>query len=58
MWLLLFAEGTRLNPEKLEASREFAKQRNLPMLKHHLVSLDLNLFGKVGKKFLSKRDAE
>jgi lysophosphatidic acid acyltransferase/lysophosphatidylinositol acyltransferase len=39
MWLLLFAEGTRLNPEKLEASREFARQRNLPLLKHHLVCI-------------------
>lgn len=36
MWLLLFAEGTRMNPEKLEASKEFAKKRNLPILKHHL----------------------
>ena len=37
MWLLLFAEGTRVNAEKLEASRQFAQQRNLPLLKHHLV---------------------
>ena len=34
VWLLLFAEGTRLNPEKLEASRDFARKRGLPVLRH------------------------
>ena len=34
VWLLIFAEGTRMNPEKLEASREFARSRNLPVLRH------------------------
>ena len=36
VWLLLFAEGTRLSPEKLELSQKFAKDRNLHVLKHHL----------------------
>jgi len=36
IWLLLFAEGTRLSPEKLELSQKFAKERNLHVLKHHL----------------------
>ena len=34
VWLLIFAEGTRMNPEKLEASRDFARSRNLPVLRH------------------------
>jgi lysophosphatidic acid acyltransferase/lysophosphatidylinositol acyltransferase len=33
VWLLLFAEGTRLSPEKLELSQKFAKERNLHVLK-------------------------
>ena len=36
VWLLLFAEGTRLSPEKLELSQKFAKERNMHVLKHHL----------------------
>lgn len=36
VWLLLYAEGTRINPEKLEASQKYAKAKNLPILKHHL----------------------
>ena len=36
VWLLLYAEGTRVSPEKLKASQNFAQQRNLPILKHHL----------------------
>ena len=36
IWLLLFAEGTRISPEKLELSQKFAKERNLHVLKHHL----------------------
>ena len=34
VWLLIFAEGTRLNPEKLEASRDFARKRGYPVLRH------------------------
>lgn len=37
MWLLLMAEGTRFTKEKHEASMTFAKERGLPLLKHHLV---------------------
>jgi lysophosphatidic acid acyltransferase/lysophosphatidylinositol acyltransferase len=33
---LLFAEGTRFTEEKHEASLIFAKEKNLPLLKHHL----------------------
>jgi len=36
-WLFVFPEGTRLTPGKLEASREFAASRGLPLLSHHLV---------------------
>jgi len=36
VWLLIFAEGTRLSPEKLEASRDFARSRGLPILRHCL----------------------
>ncbi|XP_017755673.1 PREDICTED: 1-acyl-sn-glycerol-3-phosphate acyltransferase gamma-like [Eufriesea mexicana] len=36
-WLVLFAEGTRLTPEKLEASQKFAKKSGLPILKYHLI---------------------
>ena len=35
--LCLFAEGTRFTPEKHEVSKEFARSRGLPILKHHLV---------------------
>lgn len=34
MWLLIFAEGTRISPDKLEASRDFARSRGLPVLRH------------------------
>jgi lysophosphatidic acid acyltransferase/lysophosphatidylinositol acyltransferase len=37
MLLLLFAEGTRFSPEKHKASLEFARERGLPQLKHHLI---------------------
>ena len=37
VWVLLYPEGTRLSPEKLAASQEFAASRNLPILNHHLV---------------------
>ncbi|XP_011498819.1 PREDICTED: 1-acyl-sn-glycerol-3-phosphate acyltransferase gamma-like [Ceratosolen solmsi marchali] len=55
MWLLLYAEGTRFTPEKAEASQQFAKERGLPILKHHLTPRTRgftasipNLRGKVG----------
>ena len=35
--LVLYAEGTRVTPEKLEASQKFARQKNLPILKYHLI---------------------
>lgn len=35
--LLLNAEGTRFTPEKHKASVEFAKERGLPVLNHHLI---------------------
>ncbi|XP_072178491.1 1-acyl-sn-glycerol-3-phosphate acyltransferase gamma-like [Diadema setosum] len=34
---LIFCEGTRYTKEKYEKSQEFAKQRGLPGLKHHLL---------------------
>ncbi len=37
MFSLIFAEGTRMSPKKLEASLEFAAKNGLPALKHHLV---------------------
>jgi lysophosphatidic acid acyltransferase/lysophosphatidylinositol acyltransferase len=37
MWLLLFCEGTRRTPKKLEASQQYARENNLPLLKHHLL---------------------
>ncbi|CAB3368326.1 Hypothetical predicted protein [Cloeon dipterum] len=37
IWLLLFAEGTRFSEHKHAASMKFAKERGLPLLKHHLV---------------------
>lgn len=36
IWLLLYAEGTRFTPRKLEASQKFAREKGLPILKHHL----------------------
>lgn len=33
---MLYAEGTRFTPQKAEASQQFAKERGLPVLKHHL----------------------
>ena len=36
MWLCLFAEGTRLTPQKLEVSQEYSKKNGLPVLQHHL----------------------
>lgn len=35
--LLLFPEGTRFTPTKHKISLEFARQKNLPELKHHLL---------------------
>lgn len=37
VWLLLNAEGTRFTPAKHELSVQFAKERGLPVLKHHLI---------------------
>jgi len=37
VWILLFPEGTRFTKEKYLASKKFAEERNLPLLKHHLV---------------------
>ncbi|XP_076233895.1 1-acyl-sn-glycerol-3-phosphate acyltransferase gamma [Calliopsis andreniformis] len=36
IWLLLNAEGTRFTAKKLEASQKFAREKGLPVLKHHL----------------------
>ncbi|CAG9560587.1 unnamed protein product [Danaus chrysippus] len=36
VWLLLTPEGTRFTKTKHEASLKFAKEKNLPLLKHHL----------------------
>ena len=35
--MLLFCEGTRFTPDKHKASMEIAKQKGLPVLKHHLL---------------------
>lgn len=37
MALLIYAEGTRYTEEKYKASLEFAKNKGLPLFKHHLV---------------------
>ncbi|KAL3281234.1 hypothetical protein HHI36_004448 [Cryptolaemus montrouzieri] len=36
MWLHMYPEGTRFTPTKHKASIEFAKEKNLEQLKHHL----------------------
>lgn len=36
VWLLMTPEGTRYTKTKHEASLSFAKEKNLPLLKHHL----------------------
>ncbi|XP_031554341.1 1-acyl-sn-glycerol-3-phosphate acyltransferase delta-like [Actinia tenebrosa] len=36
-WIAIFAEGTRITDEKLEASIEYAKNSGLPILHHHLL---------------------
>ncbi|XP_068630206.1 1-acyl-sn-glycerol-3-phosphate acyltransferase gamma-like [Battus philenor] len=36
VWLLMTPEGTRYTVKKHEASVNFAKEKNLPLLKHHL----------------------
>nr|CAB3220647.1 1-acyl-sn-glycerol-3-phosphate acyltransferase delta-like [Phallusia mammillata] len=36
-WLILFCEGTRFTPEKHKLSTEFARQKGLKPLKHHLM---------------------
>ncbi|OXA50214.1 1-acyl-sn-glycerol-3-phosphate acyltransferase gamma [Folsomia candida] len=37
IWLTLFPEGTRFTQEKYEASMEVAREKGLPLLKHHLL---------------------
>ncbi|XP_055382544.1 1-acyl-sn-glycerol-3-phosphate acyltransferase gamma-like [Condylostylus longicornis] len=37
VWLLLNAEGTRFTESKHEASVQFAKERGMTVLKHHLI---------------------
>ena len=34
--MVIYAEGTRLTPSKLRASQEFAREKGLPVLSHHL----------------------
>ncbi len=34
IWLITFVEGTRITPAKLAAAREFAAQKNLPLLNY------------------------
>ena len=34
--MLLYPEGTRFTPKKLEASQKFAIEKGLPVLKYHL----------------------
>ncbi|XP_001621942.2 1-acyl-sn-glycerol-3-phosphate acyltransferase delta [Nematostella vectensis] len=36
-WIAIFAEGTRLTQEKLQASIEYARSKNIPELQHHLL---------------------
>jgi len=37
LWLMIFAEGTRISPEKLKRSQEFAQKTGRRMLQHVLV---------------------
>ncbi len=37
MWMVIFPEGTRCTPKKLEKSVEFAKANNLPVFNHVLL---------------------
>lgn len=37
LWLVMFAEGTRVTPEKLESSRAYAREHGWPELDHLLV---------------------
>jgi len=37
LWVVTFAEGTRVKPHKIEASQKFAAKRNLPKLNHVLL---------------------
>jgi len=36
IWMTSFPEGTRMSPEKLAKAKDFARQRNLPVLNHVL----------------------
>lgn len=37
VWLIMFVEGTRITPEKVEKAREFARERGWPPTDHVLV---------------------
>lgn len=37
VWIVSFLEGTRIRPAKLQASQEFARTRQLPVLRHLLI---------------------
>jgi 1-acyl-sn-glycerol-3-phosphate acyltransferase len=37
LWLMTFAEGTRVRPEKIVRSQEYAEKQGLPRLKHVLI---------------------
>jgi 1-acyl-sn-glycerol-3-phosphate acyltransferase len=37
LWLMIFAEGTRITPSKLQRSKEFARQRGLSPTEHVLL---------------------
>eukprot|EP01012_Entosiphon_sulcatum_P048638 TRINITY_DN6713_c0_g1_i1.p1 TRINITY_DN6713_c0_g1~~TRINITY_DN6713_c0_g1_i1.p1 ORF type:complete len:312 (+),score=45.58 TRINITY_DN6713_c0_g1_i1:22-936(+) len=36
-WLIMYVEGTRITPEKLKQSQEYAKKQNLPILENVLL---------------------
>lgn len=36
-WLTIFAEGTRMSPDKLSAAREFAASRKLPIPRNVMI---------------------
>jgi lysocardiolipin and lysophospholipid acyltransferase len=36
-WLMIFPEGTRLKPEKLKFSQDYARRKSLPVMEHVLI---------------------
>lgn len=36
-WLVIFPEGTRLKPEKLESSQDYARRKGYPVMQHVLI---------------------